>query len=272
MVVNRNDKYIGRSLLEYGEFSEGEVELFSDLIDETDTVIDAGANFGALTVPLADICRFVFAFEPQPKIFECLAGNIALNSIRNAKVFEAALSDQPGTMAIPFLNPMTANSFGSLDIRRDAPVKVPVRIMTIDGLELQQCGMIKVDVEGMEESVLKGAEKTIERCRPLLYVEDDRHENSASLMHFMRSRSYHLWQHWPFLFREDNYCGLLTNIWDPNLASFNVLAWPAERPGPGEELIARHQLRPIGVESANPHADSADEQPQEPVVPVPLSI
>ena len=44
MVYNRNDKYIGRSLLEYGEFSEGEVELFAELLDKHDAVIDAGAN------------------------------------------------------------------------------------------------------------------------------------------------------------------------------------------------------------------------------------
>src|ERR1039458_218014 len=48
------------------------------------------------------------------------------------------------------------------------------RLAAVDALELLDCGMLKVDVEGWEVGVLRGAMATIGRCRPILYVENDR--------------------------------------------------------------------------------------------------
>lgn len=220
-------------MLEYGEFSEGEVALFAELLDKHDAVIDAGANMGALTLPLAHLSRWVFAFEPQPYMFQCLAANMAINSVMNASVFQAVLSDKPGVMAIPLLDPRQNNSFGSLDVRTDAPVKLPVRVMTIDGLNLASCGMIKVDVEGMEMDVLRGAVKTIEDCRPIIYAENALPDEGNPLVAWLRERDYECWRHYPFMFNEENFAGLAVDIWnDEALSSINTLAWPKEKSKP----------------------------------------
>ena len=63
-----NDAYIGRSLDVYGEYSEGEIDLFRQLLRPGDVAIDVGANIGALTVPMARLVQpggAVVAFEPQ---------------------------------------------------------------------------------------------------------------------------------------------------------------------------------------------------------------
>ena len=68
-----NDAYIGRSLDVYGEYSEGELELFRQFLRPGDVAADIGANIGALTVGMARLVApggAVVAFEPQRTIFE----------------------------------------------------------------------------------------------------------------------------------------------------------------------------------------------------------
>lgn len=260
MVINHNDKYIGRSVLEYGEFSQGEVDLYEALLDKNDVVIDAGANFGTLTLPLARMCRWVFAFEPQPYVFQCLAANMALNSIHNATLFQSALSDTPGVIGIPLLDPRKKHSFGSLDIRQDFEVKVPCTVMTLDAMKLPACSMLKVDVEGMEEMVIRGATMMIKECRPYIYFENDRQENSESLLGLLRESGYNLFHHLPPLFNQDNYYGCPLDIFEPSIVSINVLAWPAERPV--HISLAQFGLMPVvETESVNPPLETVDVAP-----------
>ena len=71
-LANPNDVYIGRALLEYGEYCEHEVQLLAPLLSEGMVAVDAGANIGAVTVPLARAVGpggLVYAFEPQPLTF-----------------------------------------------------------------------------------------------------------------------------------------------------------------------------------------------------------
>jgi len=72
MIYNKNDMYVGKSLELYGEFSEGEVDLFRQLVHQGDTVLEIGANLGAHTLVLAQLAGeggCVYAFEPQRLVF-----------------------------------------------------------------------------------------------------------------------------------------------------------------------------------------------------------
>src|SRR5262245_3941932 len=78
------DSYIGRSLDIYGEYSEGEIDLFRQLLRPGDVAVDVGANIGALTIGMARLVGpsgAVLAFEPQRVIFDILAQNIRLNGL-----------------------------------------------------------------------------------------------------------------------------------------------------------------------------------------------
>src|SRR3954465_1933985 len=84
MLVNRHDVYIGRSLELYGEWSEGEIDLFRQVLRPGMVVADAGANIGTHTVARAQMVApngVVYAFEPQRIVFQTLAANVALNSL-----------------------------------------------------------------------------------------------------------------------------------------------------------------------------------------------
>src|SRR5687767_7946491 len=78
MAILPTDKYVGGSLIEYGEYYEGEVDLFKQLIRPEDTVFEIGAHFGSLAVPLAKLSSRFVCFEPQPVLFNLLQANLKL--------------------------------------------------------------------------------------------------------------------------------------------------------------------------------------------------
>ncbi len=86
MLYNLQDVYIGRSFDLYGEFSQGEVRLFSQILQPGMVALDVGANIGAHTVWMARAVGptgRVIAFEPQRSIFEMMCANLAINAIGN---------------------------------------------------------------------------------------------------------------------------------------------------------------------------------------------
>lgn len=223
-----NDTYIGRSLDLYGEFSEGEVELFQQIVRAGMTVVDAGANIGVHTIILAKAVTAtgrVIAFEPQRPIFQMLCGNLALNQHNNVTTLHAALGDRPGAIKVPAIDYTKGSNFGGLALGQwDGGEQVPV--VTLDSLKLNKCHFVKIDVEGMECAVLAGAEATLKSQKPILYVENDRPQNSSALISWLLERSYRLFWHLPRLFNPRNYFGEKTNVFGGTV-SINMLCIPS---------------------------------------------
>ena len=224
-----NDRYIGQSLEHYGEYSEGEVDLFKQILRPGDIVIEAGANIGTLTIPLAKIVGpegRVIAFEPQRILYNLLCGNIALNECWNVLAYPVALG-VGGTIKVPPLDYSEVRNFGGLSLSNKTPGE-EVLIKSVDEFHLPSCRLIKADVEGMEVDVLRGAKDTILGCHPFLYVEDDRKENSERLRGLMQDFGYRLYEHQPHLYNRSNWARLDRNIWSDEgiIASFNLLGIP----------------------------------------------
>ena len=225
MLVNRHDIYIGRSILELGEFSEGEVDLLSQVVRPGAVVVEAGANIGTHTLPLARLVGpsgRVFAMEPQRIVFQLLCANMALNSVTNVVATCQAVGAKAGQLKVPHIDYSQPNNFGGLGLEgREHGDDVPV--VTIDSLNLHRLDLIKADVEGMETAVLSGALNTIQRCHPLLYVENDREEKSQALLSLMKELGYVPYAHSPPLYSPNNYFGQATNPFG-NIVSMNVFA------------------------------------------------
>ncbi len=225
MVVPPHDQYVGRSFKEYGEFSEGELKLFTHFVRKGSVVLDIGANIGAHTVPLARLVGpegVVVAFEPQPVLYRILSANLLLNSVTNTLTYGMALGDTVGECRIPVLDYSQPFNFGGLamDMVEDGEA---VPLGRLDDFNLPRVNFIKIDVEGFEAKVLAGAAQTIERCRPIMYIENDRADKSAELIQLLFDMNYRLWWHTPPLFSPDNFKGNLTNHF-PRVASINMLA------------------------------------------------
>jgi len=238
---NRNDIYIGRSLSVYGEYSEAEVAFLSRLLAPGDTVVEAGANIGSITVPLARVVGAggrLIAFEPQRVAFTLLCANCALNELGQIEPRRAAVGATPGEIVVPVLPQDRALNFGGVALSGSGSGdRVPV--VRIDDLGLDACRLIMADVEGMEASVIKGARDTIGMHRPILYVENNQQERSPELIALAQSLGYRLFWHFPPLFSAMNFAGVAENVLGPAVST-NMLCLPR-----GADLVAASGLTEI---------------------------
>lgn len=223
-----HDLFIGKSLDLYGEWTEPEIELLSNFVFPKSVIVDAGAFIGTHTVALAKMTGhygFIYAFEPQRMVYNILCGNVALNNLLNVKCFNAGLSDQPGKAFIPLLDPSVEQNFGALDLSKFTEGDATT-ITTIDNLNLRGCNLIKADVEGMEAKVLKGAEKTIKKFKPILYVENNRNETSEKTMKTIFELGYKAFWHILDYYNPDNFFGNKKNVFKSYAPEANMICVP----------------------------------------------
>lgn len=230
IVYNKFDQYVGGSLQKYGEFSIGEQAFFADTIDRGHVVVEVGANIGAHTIHLSRLVGpdgEVHAFEPQRIVFQTLCANLALNQCANVFAHQAAVGADAGTILVPALDPSSATNFGGLSLRVVRAYGERVPLLTLDSLDLPACHFLKVDVEGMEVEVLKGAQRLIDTYRPLMYLENDRDDRSAELLGLVLGMDYAVFWHMPRLFNPENFDGVSEDIF-PGIVSVNVFCCPSE--------------------------------------------
>lgn len=228
MLINKNDFFIGRSLKIYGEISEEENQVYREICQEGDTVVEAGANIGAHTLPLSTFIGAngtLFCYEPQRIVFQTLNANLALNSITNTTTFQAGLGDKNDFMVVPPINYTSQGNFGGVSIKQNGTGEY-VNIFTIDThLQLSSLKLLKIDVEGMEVEVIKGARNTILEHQPIIYCENDRKERSEELIRLLWSFGYELYWHAPHLYNKNNFNNYAQDIFGSTI-SINMLCLP----------------------------------------------
>lgn len=231
MLFLQKDLYVGRSLDLYGEFSELETDLFRQLVQKGMSVVEVGANIGAHTVSLAQMVGptgKVYAYEPQRAIFHILCANLAINSIYNVYAKQIGIGAESGFLNIPPLDYTAVNNFGGLSLSENS-LGETVQINKLDDEQINAAHFLKIDVEGMEESVLNGASGLISRNRPIIYLENDRQDKSKSLILKLQKLGYKAWWHTPELFNPNNFYKENKNVF-PGIVSINLLCIPEERP------------------------------------------
>jgi FkbM family methyltransferase len=157
--------------------------------DASATALDIGANVGTWTVPMSRAFKAVVAFEPMRPVFHNLCANLALQGASNVWAVETALSEGPARCAeyvdrtgydpgsVDWGN-CGIEPLGAFDVGRP---RLPVPCVPLDnwveahegqlGLDAAPLRFLKIDVEGHELSVLRGAARTIQRFRPVLALE-----------------------------------------------------------------------------------------------------
>jgi len=229
MLYNKFDTFVGGSLRKYGEFSWGEQVLFQEIVHPGFFVVEVGANIGAHTVGLAKLAGdggAVFAFEPQRIVFQTLCANLALNQCTNVYAYPQAVGAEDGVIVVPVVDPSQANNFGGVSLLGAEDGEM-TDLHRLDSLELPAVHFLKADVEGMEREVLIGAEQTINRDRPILYLENDQDDKSPALIEQVLSLDYDLYWHLPLLYNPDNFAGDQENLF-PGIVSVNILCLPSE--------------------------------------------
>jgi FkbM family methyltransferase len=234
-IYNPNDAFIGRSLEAYGEWCEFEIDTVKSFVKTGDTVFDIGANIGTHAVAFARMVGSegkVFAVEAQPRLAKILEANVELNSLPNVFFAQKAIGDFDGQMQISDLPPdNTTYNFGAQPLSKDVVGSgTSVEIGRIDSFAADlNPSLIKIDVEGMEPDVIRGAFGTISRCKPALYLECGEHQETAAIFRSLKEIGYvAFWSIGPY-FNPLNAFKNQQNIWPANLVpSTNLLAFPVE--------------------------------------------
>lgn len=218
MLVNRYDTIVGRSFDYYGEYFEQEVQLFRQIVRDGDMVVDAGANIGAHTVPLARMVGprgRVLAYEPVRQTFQMLCANVAINSLGWVDCHYAALGARDEMLALRDVAMDAPENYGAVELAA-IPGDIPVPGRRLDGeFSGDRLRLLKIDVEGMEADVLEGARATLARLRPALYVENDRVERSRELLLLLDALGYACWWFLPSFHNPGNFRGRAEPLYPP---------------------------------------------------------
>lgn len=160
--------------------------------------VDVGANIGNHTVFFAKyMASRVVAIEPHPHNFEILNSVIMKNGLTNVQTIKTAVGCEKGTATLS-LPEGFENNAGSYAISPGSPGQDSVEV-TVDSLDTilsqhiedqQEITLIKIDVEGYEEQVLKGARYILENHRPHLVVEIHSAEQHETIEKQLASMGY----------------------------------------------------------------------------------
>ncbi len=133
-------------------------------------IVHAGAHFGDF-LPALKQAEIIWAFEPEPVLFECAQETIRINNLTNIKLYNAALSDRNGTDTLICKTKAgkPLSTLTRLGVPRQPRQGIEVETMTIDSLDIQP-DVIHLDIEGGEAKALEGAVETLKH-RPSLLLE-----------------------------------------------------------------------------------------------------
>lgn len=200
---------------------------------EGKTIYDVGANWGITTLFFASRVGprgMVYAFEPVPNLFEKVNDNVRLNNMENVIAFPYALGDYDGSNELVFFPEATGISTmdpqfikRNLEKYRGVTCQVVVRKLDslVQELSLKPPDLIKIDVEGFELGVLRGAKDVLFSHLPVLILEvhgatpQIMAENKSKVFDFLTPMGYRIFDalNGFIEIKQEQACFTLGNMW-----------------------------------------------------------
>jgi FkbM family methyltransferase len=145
--------------------------LESTILQKRRCLVDVGANVGAWSIPASKFYDEIIAYEPSPRPRNALLRNLRLNNVKNVDVRPYALDFEGGTRDLyTYRNNGHDSFYASRGGFEMTGKRVRVKVTSLDDEKLEP-SLIKVDTEGFEINVLKGALGTVNQHHPILVVE-----------------------------------------------------------------------------------------------------
>jgi FkbM family methyltransferase len=194
------DAVIGPSLKYFGEFARTEVDFLSAHMDGTGSLLDVGANIGAISLPLAKAHPDwrILGFEAHRRLAALYAANAISNGLRNVEPFHVAVGSERALAEFPSPDMSGTKNFGETSFADDG-AKEPVLMLPLDEVAPTDTRIVKVDVEGFEGEVFKGAKRLLE-AGPLWLFEWKSPGASGEHIDLFRAASYDVfWFFAPFV-------------------------------------------------------------------------
>jgi len=167
-----------------GTYEREQTQKFCDVLAEGDILFDVGASVGYYTLLSAKFVGLrghVVAFEPDPKNIAYLRRHVKANQLSNVSIHEMAVADQEGTARFEF-----GTGTGTGRLSSGGSLSVPVTSLDKFSAEHNlRPTHIKIDVEGAETQVLKGARELLSETHPTIFLSthgSDVHETCCRLL------------------------------------------------------------------------------------------
>lgn len=216
-----------RSLGQYGEWLDQELDMIGALLDEGHVVLEYGAEYGAQTLWLSQLVGAngqVHVIEPRRFEHIALCSTLALNGARNVYPLHAALGD---SREVSLFMPAEDGHPGETS-----------RQMALDAMRVARLNLIKVNRAGGLLPMLAGAEATLRNHRPIVYFRLSNTDLATQEIATLKSMGYRCWSHLPYLYNARNFAGSTANIF-PGWVSQNVIATHKDAT---EEFAQLHEL------------------------------
>jgi FkbM family methyltransferase len=156
-------------------WEEHQHDIIDQYLNKETTAIEIGSHIGSITIKLAKVCSKVYAFEPIVESYNILKDNLQLNNCNNVILHNLGCGEKNKKVAVKWLcknNPGGTGLEGGILTRpSNIDDEIIVEIITLDSIKFNKVDYIKIDVEGYEELVIKGAEETIKTHKPLIIME-----------------------------------------------------------------------------------------------------
>lgn len=172
-----NDNAVSSSIINGWQYEPYMFEFLNKNLIETNgkDIIDIGANNGSFAIDFAHLVGDngkVHSYEPQRLIYYQLCGNVFMNGLNNVYCHNLAIGDcvDKVYMETPNYFEKGAVNFGNVKVGKTGDLVIQTPLDSLEN-EYKDVVFIKIDVQGYELNVIKGAEKVIAKHRPYLFVE-----------------------------------------------------------------------------------------------------
>jgi len=204
---------IGRFILRYNFWEEHLVKIYSALLNPDSVIIDAGANIGFHTVQFARLGKKVYAFEPQPVVFNLLSTNILFNDLsQKVKQYRLGLSDKKISLNMQSTENFTESNgvinYGGLGVTTENLDTDKVDLIKWDDefADAEKIDFMKMDVQGSEIYALKGMERMLKASKPWMMLENYNHEGDSPVIDYLLDLGYEVYRPMSDIPPEDCMC------------------------------------------------------------------
>ena len=221
--IYHHDEMVGNSLRHYGEYQQIELDMLLQLINDRTVVYDIGSNVGYHATAFASRARTVYCFEANPRHYSILRSNISDRT--NCLLFNMAVSSSEGEILVEDFDSSQTGNYGAVRVGADSGTRVVKR--SLDTLNIQPPDLMKIDVEGHELDVIRGAYYTIKQHRPIIYFEAQETTDLPEIYLTLAGLGYQLGWCVVRNYNPSNFRNNAKNLFGDS-AIFSIIAFPAE--------------------------------------------
>lgn len=171
--LNPNNGGVDYEIFADGVYEPYILNLIKNSLGKDSVFIDIGANIGQHSLYASFFCKEVFSFEPIEKIYNQMNISVHFNDIFNIRTLNYALGSQKEILPI-YSSDINVGASSLVSVSKKKKIQ-DIKVFKLDDIHeslcIENCDLIKIDVEGFEYNVMLGAKDFIRKFKPKIILE-----------------------------------------------------------------------------------------------------